>query len=53
MGGLVVLRAMVAGVWGAIVGRPVVGPIIIPIVWIVTGWLSQTRIRVVDAAAEK
>jgi len=53
LGGLVVLRAMVAGVWGAIVGRWVVGPITIPIVWVVTGRLPQTRIRVVDAAAEK
>ena len=53
MGGAAILRAIVAVVWGAIVRRRVVGPIAIPVVSIVAGRLPQTRIGVVDAAAEK
>jgi hypothetical protein len=48
LGGAAILRAIV--VWGAIVGRRVVGPIAIPIV---AGRLPQTRIGVIDAATEK
>ena len=51
--GAAVLRAIVAVIWRAIVGRRVIGPIAIPVVSIVASRLPQTRIGVVDAAAEK
>ena len=53
LGGAAILRAIVAVVWGAIVGRRVVGPIAIPIVSIVASRLPQTGIGVIDAATEK
>jgi hypothetical protein len=52
--GAAILRAIVAGVGGAIVRRRrVIGPIAIPVVSIVASRLPQTGIGVVDAAAEK